>query len=65
MDFFRNDKRSAGLGNRLLNEGLRYAKDKNASFFDFISLDGHVGKVKIKFYIRKKTYYLDVQKTRF
>ena len=44
---FSNDMRSAGLGNRILDEGLRYAKEKNASFFDFISLDGHVGKVTL------------------
>ena len=44
--------RSAGLGNRILDEGLRYAKEKNASFLDFISLDGHVGKVTLIKFIK-------------
>jgi len=41
----RNDMRSAGIGSRLLNEAMRYAKEKRCDFMDFISIDGTVSKM--------------------
>ena len=45
----RNDMRSAGIGGRLLNEAMRYAKEKRCDFMDFISIDGTVSKVLARF----------------